>query len=75
MSTQSDIHQQLEAFEAKVAKLEQRLAMTESRLQVFIEQSPVAIALFDSNMNYLMVSARYLEDYGIKNQYHWSESL
>ena len=66
MSTQSDIHQQLEAFEIKVAKLEQRLAMTESRLQVFIEQSPVAIALFDTNMNYLMVSARYLEDYGIK---------
>ena len=66
MSDPIDIHQQIAAFEAKVSMLEQRLATTEARLQVFIEQSPVAIALFDTNMDYLMVSAQYLEDYGIK---------
>jgi len=38
----------------------------ESRQQLLIEHAPVGIAVFDRSMRYLLVSQRYLEEYGLE---------
>lgn len=41
------------------------LTKNEHILRLFVEHSPASIAMFDSNMHYLVVSRRYLSDYGL----------
>jgi PAS domain S-box-containing protein len=41
----------------------ERLARSENQLGLFIEYAPAAIAMFDRNMNYLAVSARWRKDF------------
>lgn len=38
---------------------------TVTPLQLFVEHAPAAIALFDTELRYLMASQRWLEDYGL----------
>ena len=66
MPTETDLSGQLAKSQAKVAELEGKLAQVEANLQIFIRQSPVAIALFDNEMNYILVSEKYLDDYRVK---------
>ncbi|MGB3692689.1 MAG: PAS domain S-box protein [Spirulinaceae cyanobacterium] len=37
-------------------------------LQVLVEQSPVAIAIFDTNLHYLLASQHWLDDYGLNQK-------
>ncbi len=44
---------------------ENRLIATENKLRLFIDYAPAAIAIVDTTLQYLMVSERWLDDYGL----------
>lgn len=44
-------------------KAEQELINEKSRLSAFVEHAPAAVAMFDTEMNYMAVSNRWLEEY------------
>lgn len=46
------------------AKLKER----EGQLRIFVEHSPASLAMFDAEMNYMVVSRRWLMDYGLKEK-------
>ena len=48
-----------------VAERTGALRISEERLSLFIDRAPAAIAMFDTEMHFLAVSRRYLQDYGI----------
>jgi PAS domain S-box-containing protein len=55
---------------------ENALRASEQQLQLFIEHSPVALAMFDRQMRYLHVSHRWVQDYGlcddnIRGRFHY----
>lgn len=46
-------------------KMIQRLKASEDLLNLFVEHSPAAIAMFDTDMRYMQVSRRWMTDYGL----------
>ncbi len=51
-------------LEARVTERTARLAESEHKLRLFIENAPAAIAMFDRQMRYLAVSHKWLDDFG-----------
>jgi PAS domain S-box-containing protein len=47
---------------------EERIRQSEQRLQLLVEHCPGAIAMFDTEMRYLVASPRWLEDYHLGNR-------
>ena len=49
-------------------KAEEKIQRSEQVLRLFVEHSPASIAMFDREMNYIVASQRYLQDYEIGEQ-------
>lgn len=47
---------------------EESLRKSEERLRLFIENNPLAVAMFDQKMRYLAVSPRWLQSYRLKGE-------
>ncbi|MEM7372018.1 MAG: ATP-binding protein [Bacteroidota bacterium] len=68
--TEQDLKQALKQAEVRIADLERQLTeekdyckILQERLNYFIRHIPLSIAMFDHEMNYLMVSDKYMQDY------------
>lgn len=47
---------------------EAKLKESEDQLRLFVRFSPAAIAMFDRGMRYLVVSQRWIDDYGLRDR-------
>jgi PAS domain S-box-containing protein len=45
-------------------KAEESLKKSQAQLKTFVSQAPIAIAMFDRNMNYLETSGQWIHEYG-----------
>lgn len=57
---------ELEQAEEARDRLQAALRQSEENARVFVTYSPAAVAMFDNDMRYLMVSHRWREDFGMK---------
>jgi PAS domain S-box-containing protein len=48
----------------ELKRFEDSLTKSQAQLLTFIEQSPLSIAMFDREMNYLVTSRRWIEEFG-----------
>ncbi len=63
--------EQIAAFALNISELkraEEKLSRSERVLQLYVEHSPAAIAMFDHEMKYIAASRRYLIDYDLGEQ-------
>nr|CAX68931.1 Diguanylate cyclase/phosphodiesterase (GGDEF & EAL domains) with PAS/PAC sensor(S) precursor [uncultured bacterium] len=49
-------------------KFEEAVKKGEEQLKLFIEHAPAAIAMLDRNLNYLVISRRWVEDFKLQSQ-------
>jgi PAS domain S-box-containing protein len=49
-------------------RMEMALRLREAQLRLFVEHVPASLAMLDADMRYMVVSNRWLEDYGLAGQ-------
>jgi PAS domain S-box-containing protein len=47
---------------------EERLQLRESQLRLFVERAPAAVAMMDREMRYILVTQRWIDDYGLADR-------
>ncbi len=52
---------------SEMKKIENSLKKSEAQLRLFVKHTPAAIAMFDSNVRYLVASDRWIRDYNLEN--------
>jgi PAS domain S-box-containing protein len=45
-------------------RAEDALKKSQDQLRLFVDQAPISIAMFDRNMNYIVTSRRWIDDFG-----------
>ncbi|OAI18808.1 hypothetical protein A1359_04380 [Methylomonas lenta] len=45
-------------------RAEEALKMSQDQLRLFVDQAPISIAMFDRDMNYVVTSRRWIDDFG-----------
>jgi PAS domain S-box-containing protein len=55
-------------LEQQVQERTQELRQHEQQLRLFVQHTPVAVAMFDRQMNYLVASDRWMKDYNLDDQ-------
>ena len=61
-------NEELQQQEDKLICINRALQKRDEQLQLFVDNAPVAIAMFDTQMNYISASRRWITDFDIKRQ-------
>lgn len=59
---------QKEVIELRQREIRNNLKYTQEPIGLFIEYTPEAIAIFDREMRYMLMSRRWREDYGLSDE-------
>lgn len=65
---QEEILRLNETLEKRIRERTEELQQRDAQLRLFIENSPAALAMFDNEMRYLVVSKSWLKDYNIQEK-------
>ncbi|HAJ60553.1 MAG TPA: hypothetical protein DCP31_15865 [Cyanobacteria bacterium UBA8543] len=63
-----ELELRIQARTAELVQANAALAESEERLRLFVEHAPSAIAMFDNQMRYLVISQRWLFDYKLSDR-------
>ena len=63
-----ELELRIQARTAELVQANAALAESEERLRLFVEHAPSAIAMFDNQMRYLVISQRWLLDYKLSDR-------